>query len=86
MSKVINEETQVKLDLKTIGIILAGAISMAGLYFSLAAEINLAKELPAPVLTRQEYDLKDLLVREQIANTAEQVKENSEKLDKIDEK
>lgn len=86
MSKVINEETQVKLDLKTIGIILAGAISMAGLYFSLAAEINIAKELPAPVLTRQEYDLKDLLVREQIANTAEQVKENSEKLDKIDEK
>ena len=86
MSKVINEETQVKLDLKTIGLIVGGAISMAGLYFSLAAEINLAKELPAPVLTRQEYDLKDLLVREQIANTAEQVKENSEKLDKIDEK
>ena len=86
MSKVINEETQVKLDLKTIGLIVGCAIAMAGLYFSLAAEINLAKELPAPVLTRQEYDLKDLLVREQIANTAEQVKENSEKLDKIDEK
>ena len=46
----------------------------------------MAKELPKPELTRQEYDLKDLLVREQIANTAEQVKENSEKLDKIDEK
>ena len=26
MSKVINEETQVKLDLKTIGIIVGGAI------------------------------------------------------------
>ena len=86
MSKVINEETQVKLDLKTIGLILAGAITLAGLYFTLTAEIELAKELPKPELTRQEYDLKDLMVREQIANTAEQVKENSEKLDKIDEK
>ena len=86
MSKVINEETQVKLDLKTIGIILAGAISMAGLYFSLAAEISLAKELPKPELTRTEYDLKDQLIRETIENTAEQVQENSEKLDRIDEK
>ena len=86
MSKVINEETQVKLDLKTIGIIVGGAISLATLYFTLTSEIELAKELPKPELTRQEYDLKDLMVREQIANTAEQVKENSEKLDKIDEK
>ena len=86
MSKVINEETQVKLDLKTIGIIVGGAISLAALYFTLTAEIELAKELPKPELTRQEYDLKDLMVREQIANTAEQVKEHSEKLDKIDEK
>ena len=86
MSKVINEETQVKLDLKTIGLILAGAISLAGLYFTLTAEIELSKELPKPELTRTEYDLKDQLIRETIENTAEQVQENSEKLDKIDEK
>ena len=86
MSKVINEETQVKLDLKTIGLILAGAISLAGLYITLTAEIELAKELPKPELTRTEYDLKDQLIRETIENTAEQVQENSEKLDKIDEK
>ena len=86
MSKVINEETQVKLDLKTIGLILAGAISLAGLYFTLTAEIELAKELPKPELTRTEYDLKDQLISETIENTAEQVQENSEKLDRIDEK
>ena len=86
MSKVVNEDTQVKLDLKTIGLILAGAISFAGLYFTLTAEIELAKELPKPELTRTEYDLKDQLIRETIENTAEQVQENSEKLDKIDEK
>tara|TARA_Y100000592_G_scaffold25887_2_gene40896 strand:- start:276 stop:557 length:282 start_codon:yes stop_codon:yes gene_type:complete len=86
MEKAINENTEVKLDLKTISIILAGAISLAGLYFTLTAEIELAKELPKPELTRTEYDLKDQLIRETIENTAEQVQENSEKLDKIDEK
>ena len=86
MAQKISEDTEVKLDLKTIGLILAGAISLAGLYFTLTAEIELAKELPKPELTRTEYDLKDQLIRETIENTAEQVEEISKKLDKIDEK
>ena len=60
--------------------------TQAGLYFTLTAEIELAKELPKADITRTEYDLKDQLIRETIENTAEQVQENSEKLDKIDEK
>lgn len=86
MAQKISEDTNVQLDLKTIGIIIAGAVSLAGMYFTLTAEIELAKELPKPELTRTEYDLKDQLIRETIENTAEQVQENSEKLDKIDEK
>ena len=86
MAQKINEGTEVQLDLKTIGIIIAGAISLAGMYFSLNKEIELAKELPKPELTRTEYDLKDQLIRETIENTAKQVEENSDKLDKIDEK
>ena len=86
MAQKLSEETEVKLDLKSIGIIIAGAISLAGMYFSLNKEIELAKELPKPDLTRTEYDLKDRLIRETIENTAKQVEENSEKLDKIDEK
>ena len=82
----IGEDTKLTLDLKTIGIVITGAVSLAGLYFTLTAEIELAKELPKPELTRTEYDLKDQLIRETIENTAEQVQENSEKLDKIDEK
>ena len=85
MSKV-SENTELTLDLKTIGIIVAGAISLAGMYFTLNAEIELAKKLPEPSISRTEYDLKDQLIRETIENTAEQVQENSEKLDKIDEK
>ena len=86
MAQKISEETEVKLDLKTIGIIVFGAISLAGMWFSLTKEIELAKELPKPSISRTEYDLKDQLIRETIENTAEQVQENSEKLDKIDEK
>ncbi|WP_341216099.1 hypothetical protein [uncultured Wocania sp.] len=85
MSK-LNENTEVTLDLKTIGIVVAGAISLVGLYFTLKKDIELAKELPKPTITRTEYDLKDQLIRETIMNTQKKVEENSSKLDKIDEK
>lgn len=86
MANKISENTEVTLDLKTIGIIAAGAISIVTLYFTLQKDIDLAKELPKPTITRTEYDLKDQLIRETILNTQEKVEENSKKLDVIDEK
>ena len=82
----LSEKTEITLDLKTIGIVVGGAISLATLYFTLQKDIDLAKELPKHTITRTEYDLKDQLVRETIMNTQEKVQENSDKLDKIDEK
>ena len=86
MSNKISENTEVTLDLKTIALVVGFSISIVGLYFTLKKDIELAKELPAPTITRTEYDLKDQLVRETIMNTQERVEENSKKLDKIDEK
>jgi len=86
MAQEISEGTKVTLDLKTIGMVVAGAVSLAAMYFALKAEIEIAKELPAPTISRTEYDLKDQLIRETIMNTQEKVEENSEKLDKIDGK
>lgn len=86
MAKHIGEDTKITLDLKTIGIVIAGAISLAAMYFTLQKEIEIAKELPEPTISRTEYDLKDQLIRETIMNTQEKVEENSKKLDKIDEK
>lgn len=86
MATQIGEETKVTVDLKTIGIVIAGAVSLAAMYFALKAEIEVAKELPKPTITRTEYDLKDQLIRETIMNTQQKVEENSQKLDKIDEK
>ncbi len=82
----ISENTEVTLDVKTLIIIISFVISFVGLYFALQNDIELAKKLPKPQVTRTEYDLKDQLIRETIINTQEKVQENSNKLDKIDEK
>ena len=86
MAQKISENTEVQLDLKTIGMLVAGAVSLAAMYFTLQKDIDLAKELPKPEVSRTEYDLKDQLIRETIINTQQKVEENSDKLDKIDSK
>ena len=86
MTPEINENTKLTLDLKTIAILIAGVVSLLTMYFALQKDIELAKELPKPPVTRTEYDLKDQLIRETILNTQQKVQENSEKLDMIDEK
>ena len=86
MAKQISEETKVTLDLKTIGMIVGFVIMIAGMWYTLQAEIAEAKELPAPVIDRVEYDLKDELIRQTIMDTQEDVDEIKDKLDKIDER
>ena len=86
MAKQIGEDTKVTMDLKTIGMIIGGAVSLALMYFTLQADIALAKELPEPVIDRVEYDLKDELIRQTIIDTQEDVEEIKESLDKIDER
>tara|TARA_R100000654_G_C2680289_1_gene127205 strand:+ start:287 stop:574 length:288 start_codon:yes stop_codon:yes gene_type:complete len=86
MAKKIGEETQVTLDLKTIGMIIGFVLMLAGMWFTLQADIAQAKELPAPVIDRVEYDLKDELIRQTIMDTQEDVEEIKETIDKIDER
>ena len=86
MAKQIGEDTKVTLDLKTIGMIVAFVITLAGMWFTLQSDIALAKELPEPVIDRTEYDLKDELIRQTIMDTQDDVEEMKDKLDKIDER
>jgi hypothetical protein len=86
MSNKISEKTELTLDLKTLLIIVAFVVTVVGMWFALQKDIDLAKELPKPEVGRTEYDLKDQLIRETIMNTQDKVEENSDKLDKIDEK
>ena len=56
------------------------------MYFALQADIELAKQLPEPPVSRTEFDLKDELIRSTILDIDEKVDKNSQKLDRIDEK
>ena len=86
MAKQIGEDTKVTLDLKTIGLIIGGVVSLASMYFIMQADIAKAMELPAPVIDRVEYDLKDELIRQTIMDTQEDVEEIKETIDKIDQR
>ena len=86
MAQQIGEETKVTLDLKTIGMIVGFVLMIAGMWYTLQADIAEAKELPAPVIDRVEYDLKDELIRQTIMDTQEDVEEIKETIEKIDER
>ena len=89
MAKKIDEGTQITLDLKTIGIILFFVATVVGMWFSLQASIEEAKELPAPPdpeVTRMEFDMKDQMIRNTILNTQGDVREIKEDIRRIEEK
>ena len=80
MANKISENTEVQLDLKTIAIIVVGAVSLASVYFALQSDIELAKKLPEPEIKKSEYDLKDELIRNTVINITEKVNNNSKKV------
>jgi len=92
MAKELNEDTAVKISVKTlaaIGFAMAAAISG---WFVLQADIAEAKKLPLPPdpeITRMEYDMKDQLIRQTIMTTQDDVKEIKTQMlrmeDKIDQ-
>ena len=86
MAKQIGEDTKVTLDLKTIGMIVAFVVSLAGMYFTLKSDIAYAATQPEPVIQRVEYDLKDELIRQTIMDTQEDVEMILEKMEKLEER
>ena len=86
MAKQIGEDTKVTLDLKTIGMIVTFVIMLAGMWYTLQADIAEAKELPLPEIDRIEYDLKDELIRQTIMDTQDDVDKILEEIEKIDER
>lgn len=76
----------ISLSLKTIGAIGFAIVSMAGMWFTLKADIALAKELPKASIERIEYDLKDELIRATIMETQDDVDMILEKLEILDQR
>ena len=74
------------LSLKTIGALIFGIVSLAGVWFSLKSDIALAMEMPEPTISKTEWELKDELIRNTIMDTQDDVEMILEKLDKLDER
>ena len=84
--KELSEDTNLQVSIKTlVGIAIAIASAVA-MYYSLMQEIEVAKELPKPNISRTEYDLKDQMVRDAIMRTQEQVEEIGKDVKVIDER
>lgn len=84
--KELSEETSLSVSIKTLVGIAVAIASAVAMYYSLMQEIEVAKELPKPSITRTEYDLKDQMVRDAIMQTQESVKEISRDVKVIDER
>jgi len=71
MSTELSEDTKLTLDLKTIGIIVAGVLSLASMWFTLQGDINdLQNKIDGlsgeEFVKKMEFQLKDELVRSTI--------------------
>ena len=89
MTKELNESTTFKLSIKTLAGIAALIFTLVSMWFILQADIAEAKELPTPAdpeVTRMEFDMKDQNIRLTIQNTADDVEELKEDLDRIEDK
>ena len=82
----INESSNFTLDLKTIILMVGGVISLSATYFTLMAEVEVAKTLPEMPISEKEFELKDKLIRQTILNNGTQLKSQQEQLNKIENK
>ena len=82
----LSEDSKFNVSIKTLVAIGSLLLTLAGMYYTLKSDIEIAKQLPEPPVSRTEYDLKDQLIRENIINTNKKVEEIDETVKKIDEK
>jgi TolA-binding protein len=86
MSKIteVGEDTMLGVSVKTLIALAIGLSVAVGMYYDLQADIQIAKELPEPAVSRTEFDLKDELVRSTIMSNAKNIEEMKTQLDKIE--
>ena len=82
--KEISEDTLLGVSIKTLIALGIGLSVAVGMYYDVKAEIDIAKQLPEPAVSRTEYDLKDQLIRETIMSNAKNIEDIKTQLDKIE--
>ena len=89
MTKELNEDTTLKLSIKTLAGIAVLIFTLVGMWFTLQADIADAKALPKPPdpeITRMEYDMKDQLIRQTIMSTQDDVKDIKTQMLRMEDK
>jgi hypothetical protein len=80
----VGEDTVLGVSIKTLIALAIGLSVAVGMYYDVQAEIDIAKQLPEPAVSRVEFELKDNLVRETIMTNAKNIEDIKTQLDKIE--
>jgi len=80
----IGENTEFKLELKTIISIIVLTSTFMGMYYTLQGDIEEAKTLPPAQIQRLEYDLKREWMESHILSLEKDVKELKQEIKQID--
>ena len=86
MAKELNEDSGFKVSIKTLIAIGAAMATVISMWFMLQSDINDAKELPKPDVTRMEFNMKDVNIRQSIEHTEKSVDEIKEDLKRMEDK
>jgi len=86
MAKELNEDTGFTVSIKTLIAVGFAISTIIGMWFALQADIAEAKELPKPDVTRMEFNMKDVNVRNTIMETRDDVKKLEERMIRIEDK
>ena len=81
----VSKESKFTFSIETLVSICVSIFMIVGLWYNLQADIEEAKKLPEPPVSRTEYDLKDQMIRNSILNTEEKVEKLEDKVDDIKE-
>mgnify|MGYP003112086926 FL=1 len=84
--KELNEDTSFKISIKTLAGIAALIFTLVGMWFTLQADIAEARELPAPEVSKMEFDMKDVNIRNTIMETRDDVKKLEERMIRMEDK
>lgn len=86
MARELNENTGFNVSIKTLIAVGFGMAAVISMWFVLQADIAEAKELPKPDVTRMEFNMKDVNVRQSISNTEKAVDELKIDIRRIEDK
>ncbi len=82
----ISENTEFKIDLKTVIAIIMITTTFVGMYYTLQSDIEEAKKLPPSEIKRMEYDLKQEWQTNHIESLEEKVDEILDWCKELDKK